>query len=396
MRSVVWSVVLLLSLTGCEWINNFSDSKAENPVMDAPPPRVAHAGDWQATRDSSTAYETNPQRDHIQLVSQNGQSPDDVLATAKAVATVDGRPILASEILDRYAARFREIRGKATADELRDIRKKLIKRDLKIHVERKLLVNAMQRSLSKEAREQLGKLIGETFDKEVQKMKIDMKVDSKVELEQKLLAEGTSLANLRDTFANQQMATYYFQSKVKSTKVIGRREMLQYYESHLKDYAIPAKARWQEIQLSFDKHGGKDGASKLTDRIIAELRKGTEFATLAKEHSDGITADKGGLWDWTQSGSLTDEKLDRALFNLPVDRIQVHEGKESLRLIRVVRRQKAGWKPFDKLQREIRTALKQEEKQRHARKMLDELMKNAIITTIFDGEPDFKPDWRKR
>jgi hypothetical protein len=398
MRSPAWLALLMCALTGCQWLNNLLPATAENPVMEEPPPRTKLAGDWKRTEDVATRSNANDAepRSEIRLVSQNGQSPPADFAGVVKVATVDGQPILASEILDRYAAKFKEVEGQVSSSELLKIREQLIKRDLPNHVERKLLINALQRSLPKEGRKQLDKLVDEAFEKLIAEEKQRLKVDSKLELEKKLIESGTTLANLKDVFANQQMATYYFQSKVKSNKVIGRPELLAYYEKHLKDYAIPAKVRWQEIQVSFDKNDGKSSASAVTDKIIARLKAGEEFAALAKEYSDGLTAKKGGYWDWTTSGSLSDEKLDRALFELPVGSVQVHEEKTAFRLIRIVERQKARWKPFSEVQNDIREVLEKEDKARNAKRVINELMRNAVITTVFDNDPKFKPPWREQ
>ena len=396
MRSPAWLALLLFATSGCQWLRELGPASVENPVMEPPPPRTKLAGHWKQADDVATRSnndDTNPQG-KIKLVAQSDPPPGPDFAGAVRVATVDGQPILASEILDRYSAKFKEVEGQATAEELRKIREQLIKRDLKTHVERVLLVNALQRSLPKEAREQLDKLVNEAFEKMLAEEKQRMKLDSKVELEKKLLESGISLAVLKDGFANEQMAVYYFTSKVKPQKVIGRRELLQYYEKHLADYAIPAKVRWQEIQVSFDKHGGKDDASRETDRIIARLKAGDDFAELAKKHSDGLTAPKGGYWDWTQSGSLSDERLDRALFEIPIGQVLVHEEKAAFRLIRVAERKKAAWKPFSEVQTGIRDILEKEEKARIAKQVIGELMRNAVITTIFDGDPKFQPEWR--
>lgn len=365
--------------------------------MEPPPPRTKLAGDWKQTGDVTTrsnAYDSNPQGD-VRLVSHNEPQERDFTGVVK-VATVDGRPILASEILDRYAVRFKEIEGKASPSELRAVREQLIKRDLPRHVERTLLVNALQRSLPKDGRKQLDKLIDEAFDKLVAEEKTRFKVDSKVDLEKKLSESGTTLANLKDAFANQQMAAYYFQSKTKSKKIIGRPELLHYFNTHLADYAIPAKVRWQEIQIGFDKHGGEENASRETDRVKAKLNKGEDFAALAKKHSDGLTAAKGGYWDWTTSGSLTDEQLDRALFEIPVGSVKISKEKNCFRLVRVVERQKARWKPFSQVQTEIREVLEKQERARIAKQVIGELMRNAVITTIFDNDPKFDAPWRKK
>jgi PPIC-type PPIASE domain len=396
MRSPAWIVLLLFTLTGCQWLRELGPATADNPVMEPPPPRTKLAGHWKQAETVAAQSKTDSPKpqSNIKLVSQTSQPSAIDFTGVVRVAMVDGQPILASEILDRYSAKFKEVQGQATAEELRKIREHLVKRDLKIHVERALLVNALRRSLPKEGREQLEKLINDAFEKEIVTFKTELKVDSKVDLEKKLNETGTTLTNIRDAFANQQMAAYYFNSKVKPQKVIGRPDLLRYYEKHLADYAVPARVRWQEIQVGFDKHHGKDNASKETDRIIARLKAGDDFAELAKKRSDGLTAAKGGYWDWTQSGSLTDEKLDRALFELPVGRIQVNEEKTCFRLVRVTERQKARWKPFSEVQTGIRDILEKEEKARIAKRVIGELMRNAVITTIFDGDPTFKPEWR--
>jgi len=310
---------------------------------------------------------------------------------------VDGTPILASEILDRYAGQFKQVEGQASAEELRGIREHLIKRDLKLHVERRLLVNAMKRSLPKDAVGKLDEIIDKAFAGEIERLKQELKVETKYDLEQKLASEGTSLANLKDSFANQQLAGQYFQSKSKPKKIIGRPEMLQYYEEHLADYAIPAKARWQEIQINFVDHGGRDKALELMNRIVADLQRGGDFAALAKEHSDGVTAEKGGVWDWTQSGSLTDERIERALFDLPIGQVsRVFKGERSYRIIRVIDRQPARWKRFADVQAEIKETLEKQLKEQAAKKVIDDLMARAVITTVFDDDPDFRPEWRKR
>lgn len=397
-----WLPLFAVCLTGCEWLSSLGPSKVDDPVLDPPPPRrpISEGSlrpDPKSPDSSGYPYSSagNTQGEY-QLVSGSVDAgPRQQYSGPQKVATVDGKAILASQVLDRYSQKLKQAESQASADDLMKLRKALIQRDLPMHVQRQLLVNALKRSVPAKNRDKLKELVNAAFEKEVDRLKQELKVDTKFDVKKKLEQEGSSLENLRDSFANQQMAAYFFQQNVsKGKQTISRREMLDYYEKHLKDYAIPARVRWQEIQVSFGKHHGRDGALDVVHNAVRALKNGDDFADVAKKYSDGISAAKGGMWDWTQSGSLTDQKLEEALFNLPVGRIsRPLEGRRSYRLVRVVDRENAGWKSFGDMQGDIKAKLEQERKRAAARRVINRLVRDATITTIFDGDPKFKPQW---
>lgn len=396
MRHSCWLILLAVGLTGCEWLKNLGPTPDANPVMGDPPPRMEISA--QSNHVGSTGRSRLESDSKILRVSTgNGDSRKD-LTGAEVVATVDGSPILASEILDRYQVKFDQVRDQASESELRNIREGLIKRDLHHHVERRLVVNALKASLPKAVVGKLDDIVDKAFKDEIETLKKELKVDTKDQLEAKLIEQGTSLGNLRDSFANQQMALQYMQSKVKSQKtLIGRPEMLKYYNENLAKYKIAAKVRWQEIQINFDGNGGRDGALEiLRDKVVADLKAGKSFEDVARKYSNGITAKDGGNWDWTIAGSLTDKQVDNALFQIQVGEIsKAIEGKRSFRLIKVIDRTTAGWKPFSDVQNEIQAALEKQDRERRTEKIILELMANAVITTMFDDDPTFQPEWRK-
>ena len=398
-------VILLLSITllpcGCKWLQSIGPAPDVTPVMNAPPPRMRDDNLALNNRDPIGRLQARSQSNEpitkVQLASalRNG-NPDSQLVGAQVVATVDGAPILASDILDRYSPKLESVRRKATPSQMRTVRARLIKRDLQTHIERQLLINALKAEFPRKALVKLDEAITAAFDEKIEEMKKQSKSRSKAELQTKLAEHGLSLASQRDKFANQQMAAFYFQSKAKKKTIIGRREMMSYYEQHLDEYAIPARARWQEIQISFRKHGGRDAALKVLEEVHSDLRERRDFGEVAKTYSDGTSAKRGGVWDWTVSGSLTNEKIDNAIFQLPVGQIsQVFESENDFRVIKVVQRENARWKPFEKLQDEIREKLKVEARKQAANKLLDDLMAKATIVTMFDDEKDYSPRWRE-
>lgn len=398
MRRNLFIALVCLAFCGCEWLKNLGPSPDVAPVMGDPPPRVNIAGRSTGTNrpDGENRFRGNS-GDIRPVAGETGDDRDAELTGAEIVATVNGTPILAADLLERYRPAFEQAKLEgATAKDLRDIRASIIRRDLPVHVERTLLVNAMKASLPKKNLDKLDEIIDGVFRQEIERLKKEMKVDTKFQVEQKLQEQGTSLANLRDTFANEQMAIQYFQEKAKKKKIlIGRPQLLQYYNQHLADYKVPAKVRWQEIQVSYDKHGGKSDADRVLALAVDDLKKQQDFAAVAKKYSDGLTADKGGEWDWTESGSLADEKIEQALFNAPLGEINLFEGEDAKRLIRVTERRAEHFTSFEDVQKDIEKTLKKEHGRTAAKKVIDDLMQYAAITTIFDDDPEFQPRWRK-
>jgi len=161
--------------------------------------------------------------------------------------------------------------------------------------------------------------------------------------------------------------------------------MLRYYEKHIDEYTTPAQVKWQQIVVSFDKHGGKRGALAELEKLIDELKAKADFAEVARKYSDGVTADSGGRWDWTQKGSLADKRTEKALFELPEGSIsQVFVGKKDYQLVRIVSRRQTRQIPFAKVQDEIKGKLKKEQRTEATKNVLTELYANAVIDTIFD------------
>ena len=106
---------------------------------------------------------------------------------------------------------------------------------------------------------------------------------------------------------------------------------------------------------------------------------------MARKYSDGVTADSGGRWDWTQKGSLADKRTEKALFELPEGSIsQVFVSEKDYRLVRIVSRRQTRQIPFAKVQDEIKGKLKKEQRAAATKNVLEELYANAVIDTIFD------------
>lgn len=382
------AVVAPLSI-GCDSLGR--TPKYDNPVLGPPPPRLSYAEPEEETLPSVVDDETGEVR--TVALTLNQHSPDLPLADSQTVAIVNGTPILAAEVLERYGNQLAKAQAQIPPEEYNKARLQLIKRDLDSHIERMLLAEALRVRLLPEQSKMLDGALNEAFAAEVGRMMKEAGVNSRLELEKQLLAEGTSLENLRTNFATQQMAMEYLRSKAPKQDAPGRPELLAYYSSHKDDYFKPAEAKWRQIVVDVAKQGGKDKAEARLNEIIEFMRasRGANFAEAAQKFSDGPNAKDGGAWGWTTKGSLADSQVDEALFELPVGQpSQVLRKFDEFKIVLVDQRKPDRYKPFEEVQDDIAAAIERESRKGLARKVIDELRAEAEIMTIFDQNADAK------
>ena len=174
-------------------------------------------------------------------------------------------------------------------------------------------------------------------------------------------------------------------AKSQSKEKIGREELLQFYNDHADDYAITGRVKWQQLLISWGRHGGRTPALRKLEEAIEQLRQGKAFDEVARSLSDGPTAADGGNWDWTPQGSLADERVNQVLFELEVGKIsQVLVGDDTFQLVKVVSREDGGMKDFHKVQDGIRDQIRKQQRSKSADQILSDLREKAMIETIFD------------
>lgn len=385
MRKSFLALLGAATMSGCGVLGT---AKVDNPVLGPPPPRMAMAQPAER-RSGLEPGQYGEDQPGISLTSAGEQTPasGESLDGSQVVATVNGDPIFDSEVLERYGLQLDRAARELPPEQNQNLRKQLIQRDLQGYVDRKLLVQTLRSRLKKEQAEMLDGHLNGLFEKEVERLKGEMGVNTRYEVEQELAKQGTSLENLRNSFANQRMAMEYLGAKANDIPEPTRPELLKYYDENISEYTIPAQVKWQQIVVSYSKRGGKQSALRVLEKLIDELKAGADFAETARKYSDGVTAASGGEWDWTQKGSLADKRAEKALFELPEGTIsQVFVGDKEYQLVHVVSRREQKLIPFTKVQTEIKDKIKKVKRQEATKKVLEELYANAVVETVFDKQ----------
>lgn len=316
-----------------------------------------------------------------------GSKQPETLPDALMIATVGPEAILASETGGRYAAYVEAQASGASPNELAKLREELIAQ-LKGMVETKLLVIDAVKVIPVDAQKDIQQQIDAEFDKSQLKDLMDRtKTKTTAELDAKLREYGTSLERRRHLYFEQYLAHSWLQqqSKKDGDDDIAFTAMLDYYQRHLRDYDYPAKSRWEELMVRFDKFNSKGEAYQALCDMGNQVLHGANFAEVAKAHSQGPTADQGGQRDWTNRGALRSAVLDEAIFGLPVLQMsQILEDEFGFHIVRVVERKDAGRTSFPDAQPEIKKKLKDDIAKRRSEEFLDKLRNKTQVWTILD------------
>jgi len=265
----------------------------------------------------------------------------------------------------------------------------LIQQLLRQQIERKLIYQDFMRTVPPEAVPNVQQMVDRQFEQsELPKLLEREGAQSRQDLEWKLRAGGSSLDREKRIFLEQAVAEEWIREQVKGPDKdeVTHEQMHTWYQAHLRDFDRPARARWEELTVSFAKHGSNEEAHAAIADMGNQVLAGAPLGDVARARSEGSTAEQGGLRDWTNQGSLACEDLDRALFALPLGELsKIIQSKTGYHIIRVVERQPARRIPFLEAQKEVREKIRQERFREQYRAYLDKLQKQFPVWTIFDA-----------
>ncbi len=430
MRYLLPLLAVLAILAGCDLLD---PAKVGDPVFGPPPPRkVAKATDAPAktadtavvtpetapeatnnvaetttTRGSSpkssitqtaATFEADVKRLHIRI-------PDKKMSGVEIIASINGQPLFASEIFERAAtepltrdgmsliiAARALAAGQLTEREYAELQVAAIHKFGKDYVRTRVLAQAMIGALEKEQQKKIEDAVTKEFENYVDKLKKDFNVLTAHEVDEGLHKQGTSLVSLKDEFRNRLLADEYLRGKSKKEHIVGREEILAYYQENDAKFSFPEKVHWQLLEISFDKHGGKQGALDVLTKAVDALAKGDSFDKVAKKYSDGLHAEDGGKQPWTRAESVVDEKIAATLRGLAAGETSpVLSGRDGYRLVRVMERKPAGKQPISEVQETIRQILENKIQREAMQKVLVEAYEKASIESAYLPPEDLKP-----
>ncbi|MCH2182780.1 MAG: peptidyl-prolyl cis-trans isomerase [Mariniblastus sp.] len=326
------------------------------------------AGENSQDRVSQATYLATPAR------------PGTSFEPSHLLAVVGTEPIFVGDLMLEVNQTIENFMPSAPADLKQQQRPMLIERLLPKYIEQKLLLVDTLRQLPEEVDfESIVEQAVKEFDNNaMEKMMEAFGATSTNEFDAVLRAQGSSLRKLRRSWSIDQLVRFFLKQKIQADDEISHADMLEYYHEHIDQYAFSARCRWQQVMVKFSEAGSRSSAQEKIVEMGNQIVYGASMDAVAKKESHGFRASGGGIHDWTNQGSLVSNKLDEAIFTLPIGVLSdVIETDRGFHIVRVIERTEAGTKPFLDAQVEIREKLAAEKQaemiQEHMKKLREEI-----------------------
>ena len=113
------------------------------------------------------------------------------------------------------------------------------------------------------------------------------------------------------------------------------------------------------------------------------MRQGEDFAKLSEQYDDGDSRYRKGEGIGRKHGEIKPPEVEATLFSLKEGDIAILEQPSGFRIVRVLKRQFAGLKPFDeKTQKLIKDKIRGEIMDREIKRLVVELKRDAVIEVL--------------
>lgn len=309
------------------------------------------------------------------------------VSDATLLARVGGEVILTSDVLAALANRMLGESEEPIPEEYRD---KIVENFLPSVVETKLIYADIVRSIPAEGLTGFTTQVKKNFDEDKEEglpsLMAKAKVKTRPELEAKLQKLGSSIEAQRRLYVERTMSRYWLSQEIKVEEPITHEQMLSYYYDHGTEFDHEARAKWEQLTIRFSRHRDKQEAFQLIAQAGNQVQQGVPFGDVAKQISEGGTADQGGQRDWTTQGSLVSKNLDVALFGLPMGQLSpIIEDEQGFHIIRITEREDAYRTPFLQAQQEIKKTLTAERFNERVKEYLAKLKKETMVWTVYDN-----------
>ncbi len=177
-------------------------------------------------------------------------------------------------------------------------------------------------------------------------------------------------------------------------------EVTEYYEKNQSRYEIKEQIRASHILFKVSKKddkGADAAAKKKADSVFKDAsKKGADFAALAKKHSEGPTASRGGDLSYFNRGRMVPE-FEKVAFTMKVgDVSKPTKTQFGWHVIKVTDRKEGRKRPFAEVKESISKLLRNKKSRKAKAALLKQLKESAKIESFLPKTPDLPKKKKKK
>jgi peptidyl-prolyl cis-trans isomerase C len=228
-------------------------------------------------------------------------------------------------------------------------------------------------------------------DSEVQAefQKIAKTFASDAEMNSALASQNTDRAGLEKSLYENLMMSKIVDENVNKKITVTQEDLAKYYSSNPKEFQHPDIVRTSHIliQVAGDAPEQDAKAKERAEAILARIKKGEDFAKLAKENSVDSSASRGGDIGFASREAL-DAEYSEVAFSLPVGGTKLVKSQYGYHIIKVTDKKEAGVSTLEEAKAGLTEFLKKEKSQTDLNKLVNELRNQANIDILIPaGQP---------
>jgi peptidyl-prolyl cis-trans isomerase C len=178
----------------------------------------------------------------------------------------------------------------------------------------------------------------------------------------------------------------FVDQKVAASIAVGEKEARAWYDAHPEAMTRPETSHIRQIVVRVAPDAPpatRAAARQKVEEILKSLRGGEDFATLARRHSDGPEAERGGDVGWVGAGGSALPAVERAAMSLkPGQTSDILETRRGFHIVQVIERRPAGPVQFEEARERIVARLKDEERQTRVKAYVGTLRAGARIEKL--------------
>ena len=158
-----------------------------------------------------------------------------------------------------------------------------------------------------------------------------------------LASQNTDRAALEKRLYENLTMSKYVEENVNKKVAVTQEELAKYYSSNPKEFHHPDVVRTSHIliQAAGDTPEQDANARERAEALLARIKKGEDFAKLAKENSVDSSASQGGDIGFASKESL-DPDYAEAAFTLPIGGVKVVRSQYGYHVIKVIDKKREG------------------------------------------------------
>lgn len=222
-----------------------------------------------------------------------------------------------------------------------------------------------------------------TVDEKEINIKIDemyQRAGGKKELEDMLNQQNLTINELRERYREKIMTRKLIDKKVGSKIIVTPMEVKNHYYNNKDQFLQPEEILLRQILIKpKDEPDAQAMALKRMREIVKRIGEGCDFALLAKEYSDGPTANEGGLMGYVKKGDLV-QQLEEIVFNLKEQEISgVVQSSLGYHIFKVEEKKDRRTKELSEVRQDIEEFIYREKAHQKLRGWIDSLAKSAYI-----------------